>query len=335
MVRSWVKDRAKPLSFSSSDCRRFSGRRHLHDRGPSETRNDLNLIRYDIVMETLGFFRARLGESVRWDSVRGWVWWVDITSSTLHAWDLGQRHLHSWRLSSPASTLAFDESNGVILALRDGFAGFDLSTGLCRSLATIPQAAPDDRFNDGAVDCRGRFWAGTMSAARRPDAALFCLDANLTITQHLTGVTVSNGLDWSPDNRRAYYVDTATRRIDTFEFCPDAGRLTDRQPFVLFDEAVGKPDGLTVDAEGCVWVALWGGGAVHRYSPEGRYMSVIPLPVSHPTSVAFGGPSLELLFVTSAQPPAGWVGQGDALLGGATFVARPGAVGRAPYRFGR
>lgn len=296
---------------------------------------ETKVISYDATVTTLGPGRARLGEGVRWDSLRGWVWWVDITSHTLHAWDLERSDCHTWPLPAPASALAFEETGGIVLAVRDGFTQFDVSTGFCQPLATVQHPATDDRFNDGAVDCRGRFWAGTISGARRPDAALYRLNGDLTVERHLTGVTVSNGLDWSPDNQWAYYIDTATRRIDRFAFAPEAGRLTERQPFVVVDESLGKPDGLTVDSEGCVWVALWGGGAIHRYAPDGRRMSVTPVPVSHPTSVAFGGPSMKLLFVTSAQPPANWAGKGDASLGGATFVIETETFGRAPHRFAR
>jgi sugar lactone lactonase YvrE len=149
----------------------------------------------------------------------------------------------------------------------------------------------------------------------------------------LTGVTISNGLDWSPDGRRMYYVDSPTRRIDAFDFDATTGGIANRRTFVDVPADGGVPDGMTVDASGFVWVALWGGAALRRYAPDGTLERVVPLPVSHPTSCAFGGAALDELYVTSARGKltlSERVGQPQA---GGVFRLRPGVVGRPAHLF--
>jgi sugar lactone lactonase YvrE len=186
-------------------------------------------------------------------------------------------------------------------------------------LAAVEPERPGNRFNDAACDAHGRLWAGTMSTTREPGAAaLYRLTPGGAPEVALAGVTVSNGLDWSPDATRLYYVDSPTQRIDAIAFDLDRGRLGVRRPFAAVDPADGLPDGLCVDAEGGVWVALFGGGAIRRYTPGGRLSAHLPLPVSHPTSLAFGSADLRDLYVTSAH---------------SLLRLRPGVAGRPPTPF--
>jgi sugar lactone lactonase YvrE len=148
------------------------------------------------------------------------------------------------------------------------------------------------------------------------------------------GVSISNGLDWSLDGRTMYYIDTPTRRVDRFAFDPASGEIADRAPAVAIREGAGWPDGMTVDAEGYLWVALWDGWGVERYAPDGRLDRRVEVPAAQTSSCAFGGPDLDLLFITTAQegyPPGGLP---DQPLAGGLFVCRPGVRGRAPFRFG-
>jgi sugar lactone lactonase YvrE len=150
----------------------------------------------------------------------------------------------------------------------------------------------------------------------------------------LTEVSISNGIDWSPDGRRMYYVDSPTRRIDVFDFDARSGAIADRRTFVALPPEAGFPDGLTVDAEGFVWLALWGGAALHRYDPEGARERIVPLPVSHPTSCAFGGSSLDELYVTSARRPLSADARARQPMAGGLLRLRPGVMGRPPGLFG-
>jgi sugar lactone lactonase YvrE len=193
-------------------------------------------------------------------------------------------------------------------------------------LAEVEGGREANRFNDAACDPRGRLWAGTMSTTREPGAAaLYRIEPGGAPAVALAGVTLSNGLDWSLDATRLYYVDSVIQRIDAIDFDVDRGRLGRRRPFANVAPADGLPDGLTVDAEGGVWLALFGGAAIRRYRPDGALDAHIPLPVTHPTSLAFGGPDLDDLYVTSARRDN---------RGGALLRLRPGVRGRPATQFG-
>jgi sugar lactone lactonase YvrE len=223
----------------------------------------------------------------------------------------------------------------VVLAVAGGFARLDLDAGRFEMLAAVEADHPQNRMNDGACDPAGRFWAGTMAIDERPRAgALYRLDPDLTVHTMLTGVTISNGIDWSPDGRRMYYVDSPTRRIDVFDFDPKTGAIADRRPFVEVPADAGIPDGLTVDAAGFVWLALWGGAALRRYAPDGTLERAVPLPVSHPTSCAFGGPALDELYVTSARRDLTPDERARQPMAGGLLRLRPGVVGRPAHVFG-
>jgi sugar lactone lactonase YvrE len=159
-------------------------------------------------------------------------------------------------------------------------------------------------MNDGACDRAGRFFAGTMAEDEAtPAGALYRLDPDHVVTRLVAGVTVSNGIGWSPDERLMYYVDSPTRRVDVFDYDPATGAIEGRRPFASLPPGDAVPDGLTVDAEGGVWVALWGGSAVHRYDRAGRLDRVLEIPSVNVTSCAFGGAGLDQLYVTAAAGP--------------------------------
>ncbi|HYU40590.1 MAG TPA: SMP-30/gluconolactonase/LRE family protein, partial [Vicinamibacteria bacterium] len=158
---------------------------------------------------------------------------------------------------------------------------------------------------------------------------------DLTVHTMLTGVSISNGLDWSLDGRRMYYVDSPTRRIDVFDFELATGSIANRRTFASVPADAGVPDGLTVDAAGFVWLALWGGAALRRYAPDGTLERVVPLPVTHPTSCAFGGAGLDELYVTSARRPLTAEEKARQPQAGGVFRLRPGVVGRPAHLFGR
>jgi sugar lactone lactonase YvrE len=213
---------------------------------------------------------------------------------------------------------------GLVLALERGF-------GLCRRLdgpvSELPRLWDDPgiRMNEGGCDPDGRFWCGSMAYDQAPGAGtLYRLDTDLTAHPVLSGVTISNGLEWSPDGSLAYYVDTPTGRIDLFDYSSELG-LHRRRPFV--EVTGGGPDGLTVDAEGGVWVALWGGGAVHRYAPSGELTDVVTVAAEQVTACAFGGPDLRSLFITTSR-----LDRTDEALAGAVFHLADAGVAGLPAR---
>jgi sugar lactone lactonase YvrE len=173
-----------------------------------------------------------------------------------------------------------------------------------------------------------------MALDERPGAgALYRLSVDGTVERMLPEVSISNGIGWTGDNRRMYFIDSPTQRIDVFDFDVEAGTICNRRPFVSIPPGSGVPDGLTLDADDFVWVALWRGGAVHRYTPDGELDLIVRVPVTHPTSCAFGGPDLRDLYITTASIALSDGERARQGMAGDLFRCRPGPTGRVPYRF--
>jgi sugar lactone lactonase YvrE len=281
--------------------------------------------------------RAELGEGPRWDSRRQRLLWVDILRGRVHAFTPSTGACRNRSVGRPVGALACTATpdGSAVLAVAGGFARLDVDAGTFQMLAAVEADRPENRMNDGACDGAGRFWAGTMALDERPGAgALYRLDPDLTVHTMLTGVTISNGLDWSPDGRRMYYVDSPTRRIDMFDYDVATGDIANRRTLVDVPADAGVPDGLTVDASGFVWVALWGGAALRRYAPDGTLERAVALPVTHPTSCAFGGAALDELYVTSARVALTAEERAGQPQAGGVLRLRPGVVGRPAHLFG-
>ena len=276
---------------------------------------------------------VELGEGPVWDDRQGVLIWVDIWAGEVHSYDPASGRDSAIGVGQPVGAAVPRRSGGLVLAVRDGFAFLD-PDGRLTSVAEVETANPGNRMNDGKCDRHGRFWAGTMAGDSRPGAgALYRLDPDLSVTKVLDGVTVSNGLAWSLDDRTMYYIDTPTQRVDAFDYDLASGTIENRRPLIEIPEEAGSPDGMTIDAEGFLWVALYGGRAVRRFSPDGRLERVVELPAANVTSCAFGDPDLDRLFITSARQelsPADLAAQPQA---GALFGHRPGAQGVPADRF--
>ncbi|MDT0612067.1 SMP-30/gluconolactonase/LRE family protein [Streptomyces lancefieldiae] len=240
---------------------------------------------------------ATLGEGPTWDARAGRLIWVDILGCRVHTYDpaSGRRTVRTTEQHVGAAKPR--AGGGLVLNLRDGIGLLDPDDSF-RWLHR--EAVPDRRGNDAAVAPDGSLWAGTMRYDEAPGGGtLSHVTGDGAVEVVLDDVAVSNGTGWSPDGRSMYYVDSPTRRIDVFDAAD--GSLTNRRTLATVEEGAGFPDGLTVDAEGCVWVALWDGGAVRRYTPAGDLDRVIPLPVPRITACAFGGPDLTDLYITTAR----------------------------------
>ncbi|MBA9006831.1 SMP-30/gluconolactonase/LRE family protein [Thermomonospora cellulosilytica] len=238
---------------------------------------------------------AVLGEGPTWDPVTGRLLWVDIPACEVHTYDPATGADTVLRTSQPVGAAKPRAGGGLVVNLRDGVGLYD-PDGTFRWLATF--AEEGIRGNDAAVAPDGALWAGTMREDESaPDGVLRRVAPDGEAVTAVTGVTVSNGIGWSPDGRLMYYVDTPTQRIDVFD-C-DGPTVRNRRTFTRVPTP-GWPDGLTVDALGCVWVALWGGARVLRYTPSGVLDRTIELPTPLTTACAFGGPDLRDLYVTTA-----------------------------------
>jgi sugar lactone lactonase YvrE len=274
-------------------------------------------------VEAVGDVVAELGEGPCWDAPASALLWVDIPGGRLHRTVHPAGETSTAHLGAPVSAALPTADGCVLVSRRDRLVVIE-ADGTERTVAAT-SLPPAVRFNDAATDPQGRVWIGSMDTNESPAVgALYRLDPGGVLTPVLTGVTVSNGLGWSPDGSRMYYVDSPTRRVDVLDFEAAAGEVSGRRQFADLAGAPGLPDGLTVDAGGGVWVALYGGGALRRYGPDGRLEVVVPLPVSHPTSCAFAGPGLADLYVTTASAPLSGAERAAQPLAGRLLRLRPG-----------
>jgi sugar lactone lactonase YvrE len=272
------------------------------------------------------------GEGPCWLERSNELAWVDMMAGRVLATSLATATTQVIEIPGPiAAIIRPRTAGGLVVATETGVVVLDeyeSPSPLCEIIAE-----PGIRMNDGGCDPQGRFWCGSMAydSDARPDAgSLWRVEPDGSFATVLTGLGISNGLDWSEDGATAFYVDRPTGRIDAFTFDGATGELSERRPFVEIDRASGMPDGLTIDGEGGVWVALWEGGAVRRYAPDGTLDAVVTLPCGLVTACTFGGPDLDELFITTSRHelPAG----ADPA-GGALFRCRPGVRGRPARAF--
>lgn len=272
-------------------------------------------------------FSAKIGESPRWDSRRERLMWVDIDGQLLCFFDPTSGINIQHHIGSSVGVAVFAEQDQIALALKDRFVLFDEKTGITKTLATI-ESGPTFRFNDGGVDPAGRFYAGTMQVPSVPRTAhLYSIDQVGRVVTQLSEVGLTNGMAWSLDGKKFYFTDTTLGNIREFDYNIEDGAIS--KPRVIFElpRATGLTDGLVIDAEGCLWLAVWGGGQVLRLTTSGRIISKIDLPVSQVSSMGFGGKNLDQLFITSATFQ---LSQGELLrqpLAGSLFVADVGVQG--------
>jgi sugar lactone lactonase YvrE len=267
----------------------------------------------DVVLDAT----ASLGEGPVWDARSSTLRWVDIEPGEVHRFDPASGVDTFFEVGEAVGTVAVRAAGGLVLATKSG-----LYTCLDNGgrLAVLHEVDTAGRFNDGKADPWGRFWAGTMVEGTDGAGALYRLDPDHSLHRVLTDVTISNGLGWSPDGRTMYYIDTTARGVDAFDHDPSTGELTARRR--LIDVERGWPDGMTVDTDGCLWVALWDGWGVRRYAPDGRLLTTVEVPARRVTSCAFGG---SVLYITTAR--TGLTDFTDQPKAGSLFAYDPGVAG--------
>jgi sugar lactone lactonase YvrE len=273
---------------------------------------------------------AELAESPVWDEDRQCLWWVDITEGMLHRFDPEKRRDESESVGAELGAVALRQDGGLVAAAAMGFAMVGDS-----ALQWLGKVESGRRMNDGKCDPGGRFLAGTLIDESTPGQAAFYRLERGSVSKLFGGVTISNGLDWSPSGELMYYVDTPLQRIDVFDYDVATGTPSNRRTFVDLREVPGRPDGLTVDADGAVWVAMArGGAAIRRFLPDGRPNRMVAMQVPNVTSLAFGGPDLDQLYVTSSRHGLGERVQAAYPLAGCVFRVRGlGVRGRTSYRY--
>ena len=280
----------------------------------------------DVALES----QATLAEGPFWDAPRRVLWWVDIEGQSVHRFDPSTGRDRRLDVGQRVGALICREDGGLILALHDGLAEADPETGKYRILHQPEAGMPDNRFNDAKCDPDGRLWAGTMNFVNEAagTGALYSLDGARGLRKHLTGVGVSNGLAWSADGSQFFYVDSKIGTIDGFDFDRARGQLSNRRVVFRTPTDLGAADGMTIDAEGMLWVGFWGGWCCGRIDPlKGELIDKIELPVANVTSCAFGGPDLDELYMTTAAHGLSADDRKTQPHAGDLFVARPRVLG--------
>ncbi|NOK04644.1 MULTISPECIES: SMP-30/gluconolactonase/LRE family protein [Myxococcus] len=277
--------------------------------------------------------RAVLGEGPFWMATEGALYWLDIPGRKVHRLELQSGAQASWDTPLRIASLAPRRSGGFIAGTERGLAFYEPRSARLERLLDPEPERPHNRCNDGKVDPQGRFWVGTMDDREKaPTGGLYRFDAQGHLARIDEGYTVTNGPAFSPDGRTLYVNDSPRRVTYAFDLGPD-GAATRRREFLRFDEPHGFPDGMTVDAEGGLWIAFYGGGCVRRFSPDGAWLAEYRLPVAKTTSVAFAGDALDRLFVTTGRDGLSAEELEAQPLAGGLFELTPGVRGVAPVPF--
>jgi L-arabinonolactonase len=278
--------------------------------------------------------RAEVGEGPVWDDRAGVLWWVDVKGQRLFRFDPASGENRAWPMPERIGFVVPREARGLIGGCKTGFKWIDPDSGAVTPILDPEPDRPGNRFNDGKCDRSGRLFAGSMDDAEVAcTGTLYRLDPDLSVHVVRQGVHLSNGLDWSPDDRQMYYTDSLRRVIWVYNYDADRGTVANEQVFARIPEDAGVPDGLCVDAEGFVWSAHWGGWRVTRYAPDGRIDRVLETPVPQPSSCTFGGPELATLYVTSAAIGMTAADFAKAPDGGGLFAVDVGVRGQSVSRF--
>jgi sugar lactone lactonase YvrE len=253
-------------------------------------------------MELVTKHSSLLGEGPVWDSRSNRILWIDILKGMIHQFF---PHTHTYKatpVDQLISAIAMTENGSIIATSKSGFVSLDLETGVINSIVDVEKGIPDNRFNDGKCDPAGRFWAGTMSIFDTPKAGtLYVLDTDLSVSVKIKEVSCSNGLAWSVDKKTFYYIDSPTRDIAAYDYDMPSSTISNKRIIIRVPPSMGYPDGMTIDAEGMLWIAMWNGWKIVRYNPEtGKQIYSFSLPVSQVSSCTFGGESLQDIYITSA-----------------------------------
>ncbi|CAH1267851.1 RGN [Branchiostoma lanceolatum] len=247
-------------------------------------------------------------EGPHWDSLTGTLLYVDIHGQHVHRWDPVTKQKDTYDIDCMVGAVVPRESGGAVVAAGTKFAFLDFETRQLNTVATVDPHKPRNRFNDGKCDAAGRFWAGTMgdepvpTKVDRKAGSLYCLHTDGIVTKAFNEVDISNGLAWTSDNSIMYYIDSLQYSVDAFDFDLPTGTLTNRRKVVNFDLSTDVvPDGMCIDTDGKLWVAMFGKGQVLQVDPEtGTHLRSVKIPADQTTSCCFGGPNLDILYVTTA-----------------------------------
>jgi sugar lactone lactonase YvrE len=280
--------------------------------------------------------KAELGEGPIWDFGKQVLYWVDILGQNLHVYDPISNQDRAISIEQYVTTVVPRAKGGVALTTQNGFFSLDLDSGELMPIADPEQDMPNNRFNDGKCDAAGRFWAGTMSMdGSGRCGSLYCLDVDGSVRKVLGDIGISNGIAWSLDNSRMFYVDSATKQVVAFDYDIRSGALANRRVIVDVTDGSAFPDGMTIDADGMIWVAFWDGYRVERWNPDtGELLKTIPVPTAKVSACAFGGRNLDQLYITTAREGMSREQLEKEPMAGGVFCVKTEVKGISAYSYG-
>lgn len=274
---------------------------------------------------------AVLGEGSFWHPQQKILYYVDIDNGILHTYNPVSKEEKAYELGQKVGTVVPVDTGGVVVALKDGIYAYNLQSKKLKLLVSPEKELTENRFNDGKCDPAGRFWVGSMGP--RYKASLYRISANGSFKQMLDSVSTSNGIVWSADKKTMYYIDTPTGAVRAFDYDNKTGEIKNARVVVQFPKGVGYPDGMSIDSEGKLWIAHWGGYCVGRWDPAtGNMIAKVEVPAPNVTSCAFGGKNLDILYITTANTGMSEEAKSKYPDSGKVFVANPGVKG-TPVNF--
>jgi len=285
----------------------------------------------ELVIDT----KSELGEGAVWDHRTGELLWIDIEGKILNFYKPSTGNNKEMFTGQMIGTVVPTESNMVLVALQNGIYNLDPKTGTKKLIVDPEEDLPNNRFNDGKCDPEGRFWAGTMSTGNEKNAgALYRLDPDSTINKMIDNVSISNGIVWSLDKTKMYYIDTPTQKVICYNYNNETGDISKAKVAIEIQDNMGSPDGMAIDEKGNVWIALWGGSAVGCWNPEtGKLLRTIDVPAKNVTSCAFGDKDLETLYITTARTATSDEELSEFPYAGGVFKVKPGVKGVKAFFF--
>ena len=254
-------------------------------------------------LEIVSDIKAELGEGPVWDYRKNILYWIDIIGKKIFIYDSNKKNTISIKLNQHIGSLALCKTDKLLLALQNGFYFFNKEKNILKKIDDPEHGLPKNRFNDGKCDVRGRFWAGTTSFDELdPVGALYCLDTDFKVKKIFNEVIISNGLSWSLDNKKMYYIDSPRREIYSFDYEIITGIIRNKKIIIKVPDDMGFPDGMTIDTDGNLWIAHWGAYLICNWDPhKGKLLDKIKIPANRVSSCTFGGSDLDELYITTAQ----------------------------------
>jgi sugar lactone lactonase YvrE len=299
-------------------------------------------IKMDSNLEIVSDIKANLGEGPIWDPENRVLYWIDIIGKKIFSYDPASKLTDEITLEQYVGCIALCKSGKLLLALQHGFYFLDVKTRNLEKINDPESHLQKNRFNDGKCDAGGRFWAGTTSFDEAdPVGSLYCLDTDFKVSKAFGEVIISNGLSWSIDNKKMYYIDSPRKEIYSFDFDLNSGKVSNKKILIKVPDKMGYPDGMTIDTDGNLWVAHWGAYQVCKWDPlTAKLLDKIEIPVNRVSCCTFGGDNLDDLYITTAQRGFADIGKDLAQdtvskLDGFLFKIRTGSKGFKTYKFGK